>query len=622
MYRLLVRSISVIAILLIFFVVANAESIYEVQYTTNQGSGDDCYPSTYVGSDVSIEGVVTAVVQGNYPDFFIQNPDSTTWNGVYVYDTSVDPQVGDYVTLTGEVSEYYGMTEINYVSEYNIVSHGNALPETLLVTTADLAGGCGFDAEANEGVLVMVQNVTILSDGGHGTFWMMDASGDSCLVDDELYKNGDDQPDPPVQPGMVYDKVIGLVMYSYGEYRINPRGGSDFVVSGNNPPSVMYSYPWDETHLIVKFNMNLDENSAEDDGNYTISDGVSVSQAVLDGTDHSKVTLTTSEQTDGFQYTLVVEGVENEDGVPMDEPDSSIFNGGFTPIAKVQQPAAGSDSSRIAGEYVTVKAVATCDTTDFSKYYFYIQDNSFSYYNGIKVFNTFFDNPQRGDTLVISGLVEEYFGETEIDELEQYTYVASGDEIDPKELPASDLTQGATHAEWYEGVLVGINEPMIVCTLPDSFGNWQVRDTTYADTVDVYKYGSEYDPHLDDGIFVNGVFSYSYSTYDIMPRQGDIEKVGVVDYDENLPFDFDVSQNYPNPFNANTKINYTIVKPAEVNLSIYNLLGERVAFRRYGMKRAGNYSITLNLSEFSSGIYYYRLTAGQYSGIKRMVLLK
>ncbi|MFC1683321.1 hypothetical protein ACFL0G_03855, partial [Candidatus Zixiibacteriota bacterium] len=65
-----------------------ATTIYDVQYNeTTQGTGDDCYPSSLDAQQVTVQGVVTAVVPGTYPNFWLQE-DNTQWSGVYVYDTS------------------------------------------------------------------------------------------------------------------------------------------------------------------------------------------------------------------------------------------------------------------------------------------------------------------------------------------------------------------------------------------------------------------------------------------------------------------------------------------------------------------------------------------------------
>ena len=95
-----------------------------------------------------------------------------------------------------------------------------------------------------------------------------------------------------------------------------------------------------------------------------------------------------------------------------------------------------------------------------------------------------------------------------------------------------------------------------------------------------------------------------------------------------IPGGFELYQNYPNPFNATTVIRYQIAganyhSPVQVELSIYNLLGQKVAVLVSGKKEAGNYSVTWHADGFASGLYFYRLQAGtHYIQTKKMLLIR
>jgi hypothetical protein len=91
---------------------------------------------------------------------------------------------------------------------------------------------------------------------------------------------------------------------------------------------------------------------------------------------------------------------------------------------------------------------------------------------------------------------------------------------------------------------------------------------------------------------------------------------------ENVPGDFVLCQNYPNPFNATTAINYQLPADAHVTFEIYNLLGHRVATLVGTKQQAGYGSVVWDASEVSSGIYFYKLSAGDYTEAKRMMLVK
>jgi hypothetical protein len=95
-----------------------------------------------------------------------------------------------------------------------------------------------------------------------------------------------------------------------------------------------------------------------------------------------------------------------------------------------------------------------------------------------------------------------------------------------------------------------------------------------------------------------------------------------------MPVVYKLYQNYPNPFNPSTIINYALPFNSNVKIEIYNILGERVRELINGQKSAGYYSISLNTSGLSSGIYLYMIEAksldgkSEYRDIKKMMLLK
>ena len=85
---------------------------------------------------------------------------------------------------------------------------------------------------------------------------------------------------------------------------------------------------------------------------------------------------------------------------------------------------------------------------------------------------------------------------------------------------------------------------------------------------------------------------------------------------------FKLFQNYPNPFNPTTTIKYELSKESEVQLIIYNLLGEKVAELVNSLQKEGMYEVEWNANYFSSGIYFYSIKAGEFSNTKKLVLLR
>jgi hypothetical protein len=97
---------------------------------------------------------------------------------------------------------------------------------------------------------------------------------------------------------------------------------------------------------------------------------------------------------------------------------------------------------------------------------------------------------------------------------------------------------------------------------------------------------------------------------------------GITSDNKSVPDMFSLSQNYPNPFNPSTTIEFSIMNSSIVNLSVYNILGQKVISLLNQAMSAGNHNIKFNASGLSSGIYFYKLTAGSESKIKKMNLLK
>jgi len=89
---------------------------------------------------------------------------------------------------------------------------------------------------------------------------------------------------------------------------------------------------------------------------------------------------------------------------------------------------------------------------------------------------------------------------------------------------------------------------------------------------------------------------------------------------------FELAQNYPNPFNPATRINYVItaqgIAPVQVELTVFNIMGQKIRTLVNGKKAAGSYRVTFNGVEFPSGIYFYRLKTGVFTDTKKMILLR
>jgi hypothetical protein len=95
-----------------------------------------------------------------------------------------------------------------------------------------------------------------------------------------------------------------------------------------------------------------------------------------------------------------------------------------------------------------------------------------------------------------------------------------------------------------------------------------------------------------------------------------------IEYRSIVPTKYALEQNYPNPFNPATVVRYQLSVPSNVDLRVYDILGREVALLAHGMQAPGQYTVSFDASKLSSGVYIYRLVAGQFSASRKMLLMK
>lgn len=91
---------------------------------------------------------------------------------------------------------------------------------------------------------------------------------------------------------------------------------------------------------------------------------------------------------------------------------------------------------------------------------------------------------------------------------------------------------------------------------------------------------------------------------------------------KNIPTEFHLQANYPNPFNPSTNIKFHLPKSTSVTLSVYNTIGQQVTTMINRRMNSGTHTVQFNGSGLTSGMYIYRITAGEFTDSKTMMLLK
>jgi hypothetical protein len=97
---------------------------------------------------------------------------------------------------------------------------------------------------------------------------------------------------------------------------------------------------------------------------------------------------------------------------------------------------------------------------------------------------------------------------------------------------------------------------------------------------------------------------------------------GVRSLEVNAPRGYSLDQNFPNPFNPSTEIRFSIAQAGPVRLTVFNLLGQEVAQLVNDYRNAGSYAATFDASALASGTYIYKLTAGGFTAVHKLMLLK
>ncbi len=135
------------------------------------------------------------------------------------------------------------------------------------------------------------------------------------------------------------------------------------------------------------------------------------------------------------------------------------------------------------------------------------------------------------------------------------------------------------------------------------------------------------------GEYNNNIAIFAYDRGNVLYQQTDgiyklrvrydVPAIGINPVSTEIPKQFSLMQNYPNPFNPNTKIRFEIPNKTEnVKLIVYDLLGKEIAVLVDEELKAGEYEVDWNSSGNTSGVYFYKLTAGQFTETRKMVLLK
>jgi endonuclease I len=627
-----------------------------VQVTITEIQGE-VPASPFDGQPVITHGIVTA----QHGLYFVLQDGEGPWCGLWARGSSV-PAVGDSVTVFGMVSESDGVNTGNTLLVNTMVlgsAEPSSQPAASLVTTAAVS------SEPYEGVLVVVEDAVCIDANLGAGEWLADDGSGGCAVGEFAYDS-----DPTL--GTAYD-ITGSVAFYAGGFKIEPRWASDIVWVGDSfAPVISWASATSQVSVRVMFSEAVDPVSASAADNYII-DNLSVLNAspVPGSPDQVDLVVSTmSEQT----YTLTITGVEDLFGNAMagavhafeyidysapegyydgaeglsgeslraalhaiiddhtvlsydyawtafwttdDKPNGKVWDiysdvpGGVPPyeydFGVDEGGIGGAEGNGYTREHSWPKSWfgdASPMVSDLFALYpcdAHVNGNRGNYPYGEVMTPEWvsLNGSERGPCSYpgYSGIVFEPIDEYKGDLARTYFYMSVRYFTEDAGWPGSPMTDGADLLPWAITLLL----------------EWHAADPVSQKEIErngtIYGMQHNRNPFVDRPEFVWALY----------------ELTGV---DTGPPPRFRLWGNVPNPFNPSTMIRFELPKPSRVTLHVYDLSGRLIRILRSGvMEDAGYREVSWygkdeNGRAVSSGVYFYRLTAGPYTETRRMVLVK
>jgi len=634
--------------------------------------------SPYVGDTLSVTGVFLQgpreIFLGGRWGGFMQDERGGPWSGFFIIqnDTSSpgvegtllnSVQPGDKIRVTGVMSEFptgEGQPSISQVAlitdpvtPIEFIDFGLDLPDPIVLTPGDVGfiGGNSADPQLTErweSTLVRFEGLTVLANGLAGnTMTLGDDSGTIVLDDyfsdlsDLIDNNGGVWPGFP--PGTVVN-VTGILRggTSSGFITINPRSLDDLEIA-SAPPEVQsisrdpVAPTSSDAVAITARLVSSTSTVASAELSYRVDSGAYQTVTMTASGDDYTGTIPAQADASFIEYFITASDAAGETTIsPGDTSAARYFytvrDGGLT-IYDLQYTPFENGNSGYEDLEVTVSGIATTDSSDFS--FYWIQDGT-GPWTGIHVDDNV-TNVKLGDHVTVTGTVREQFNETQIFTVTDVTINSQGNAVpEPELVNTGDITTGGDDAEAYEGVLVKIQDLTVTNPFSDgssNFGEFTVDDGTGGLRVDDLAAG--FNGNLDSSFVqdqaiesITGVHYFSFSNYKLVPRNSeDVVLTPNAVSDDFVPFTFALEQNYPNPFNPATNISYQVAEMSEVKIEIFNILGQKVRTLVNTVQPPGVYKLQWRGVNdagvpVSSGVYLYKMRAGDFHKVQKMLFLK
>ncbi len=644
-------------------------SIYDLQFVPPESLAVGQDDSPFLGDTVVVEGIMATGPRdlwiGARWSSIIVDENGGPWNGLQIVQNDTTQagtnfsalKVGFKVRFTGYVEEFTYVagpshTEIMLIDNppvpVELLGFGYSVPAPMEVTCADLAPGVG---EKYENCQVMIKNATIINNALPGDQMLItDVTGQQIVVDDwgkGIYDSLDSgEYDWPANGTNINIKGFMREDPNGTGFQIGPITSADITIL-TNPPQISEvrrtpGVPTSNDNVVVSAKIkDLNGTVATARLHYKIGDGPW--QLGNMTTPDSIYSRSIPKQPDGTMVQYFIRAVDNDGHtsmVPGDTATSKLLyvvrDNGLS-IKDVQWTPFKDGNSPYSGYEVTISGIITASPDDILGDYV-IQTNQ-EPWSGILVDDAV-NLPQRGDSVKVTGTVQENYSYTVLSSVTAFETLGSGYTIEPLKITTGQAANDSPEAESFEGVLLEFNNVIVSDPFPDRTANY--GEIMIDDGTGGYRVGDDfsiaYRGNLDSVFAKNdkiqtiiGIGNYSFYNYKLDPRNDD-DVIGhlpasVKNKTNRFELSYDLKQNYPNPFNPATTISYRVGNKGLVELTIYNMLGQKIRTLVNEVRNAGRYVVQWdgrnnNGQLVASGLYFYSLKAGDFIKTNKMVLLR
>ena len=326
----------------------------------------------------------------------------------------------------------------------------------------------------------------------------------------------------------------------------------------------------------------------------------------------------------GFNWRQATSSFGNGDlGSPGQDNSGEILNLKIKDIQYTEDPSGQSD---LLGQRVTVSGTVSFVPWGFFEENFYIQD-SLGMWSGIWVKYYSYSAAYQDSVRLTGTVVEAYGNVTALMYVDNFENLGIANTIiDPIEVSTEEISTTGENGEAYEGVLVKVTG---ICDNDSlAWREWSLDDGSGSTRI-YHGLIEDFFPILGEEYEVTGVQYFDWGNFRVFPRLiSDIVGPSGIDEGNMITPIFELTQNYPNPFNPLTTISFSIPFNSKVDITIYNIKGQKIRTLINEDITKGNHSIIWNGDdEFGnsvrSGLYFYKLVVnGKSEAVKKCLLMK